>query len=370
MSRSSMPTLVPGPVSTMFGRYPSLFTSRDNDSWKLWVDAADRGYQDLKTLLVSSSRLSIRARALFILLAPTQGWCPFYWNDGGSPSYLGQSADWAVNLPADLLSIYAEIVCVFCVSLRGYDPSTGLSIGGVGSLGGARDRLNNHLLALLDSDDQPTRQLLIFEMYQLLDSQVYCGMDEASGYGPFERLLWAPGVEEPWKSTADQKMAGIVDSELAGWSKPRAAHEEALGQYMYIVQSASFGEQLPYSVELFARQISYICALGDRAGEHNFDGWRMSNMLSLLSGPEYLSLRRQLIRFVLRPMKTEFLQFRVYNMGTMNAALTILAEFGQDPVLGPRLTEAIAAGQAHMDKVAAAADRVAQANLTALAGLA
>jgi len=165
----------------------------------------------------------------------------------------------------------------------------------------------------------------IFPLFSLLDISTYSNMEDASGYNPFQNLLYSK-VDEKWKRRADSKMRQIINDELAGRTKPREEWENAMRCYAYIIKLQLYSEDLPYAVDLFADQIQFLVSK-EHYGNKLIDDWKVARIFQVLSADIYKEVRYRVARFVVSGNKDEF---KVWNEEALQGAKMMLCEFGQD----------------------------------------
>lgn len=201
------------------------------------------------------------------------------------------------------------------------------------------------LLVLVTETEEKER---LFNHFSLNDARVYCDVDEASGYNPFEELLRS-SVEELYKKRADEKMRSIVTAEIRGEAVPRAEHEEALGCYAGIIQRFLYKkDNLPYSIELFSDQINFIVSLQNIGNKQLINPWNAGALFDLLKEKRFCELRHHIAKFVIFRSGDKF---RIYNPETMATAEKMLAEFGgEDYGLRIELERIIAHGKKRIAK--------------------
>lgn len=321
------------------------FPTKEDTIWKQWVDfKGERGDGDLVGLLSSSVRDSFKKRALFLLLVPSAELNPIYWK-----GEVGKFHKWSgflkslKSLSPDLLNYATELITKFCVTLGPVhcDRPTNIVSGGDGikifmqvpdKFHAALSFYNSCLLTLLGA--LPVKQgEEVFPLFRLLDISVYDNMEDCSGYGPLQSLLSAKWVNEIFKIKADDEMRKIIQNEISGKAKPRAEWEGALRCYAEVIQN-QINSELSYSVDLFARQISFIidnCQPGDQL----IKDWKIVKIFSILSDDGYKDLRYKIAKSVVLGGQRGF---SIYNEETVQAADMILTEFGhQDPALASKL---------------------------------
>ena len=168
-------------------------------------------------------------------------------------------------------------------------------------------------------------------------------MEDASGYNPFNSLLYVKNIDEKWKRMADMAMRKIIQDEVAGKTKPREDWERALHCYARIIQAQLYCK-LKYSRELFADQMQFLVD-DQHFGNHLIDNYHVGRIFSILSGSEYKELRHRIARFVVMDDKEEFSRFFVYSKGTSEAANQMMTEFGDsDSELADKLKKLIKEG--------------------------
>lgn len=254
-----MLVLIPRPLAVFLERWQTrLFPSTDDLVWQEWLDAKPRGYRDVLELLGSDIRLSLRGRALLLLLVPTFSWVPFTWRsvDREDTSFLWLGGVALESLPSELLASATELISAATIALRetpvAFDHSDG-------ALEVCADYLHQLLVLLPEQEAEA-----VFALWSPNDSDCWWSPDSASGYKPLERLLRDERMPVIWKEQADARMRAIIEAEVAGMQMPRASHEEAVHRYACIVSSAIFLGKLPYPKSLLANQLTFLLGLARR----------------------------------------------------------------------------------------------------------
>ena len=327
------------------------FPSKEDITWKKWVDFKSRETRDLVGLLSQAVNDSFKKRALFLLTVPSAAVNPIYWKGDIGKFYHG--SDILDKLTPDLLNYAAELITQFVIALRPMhcDRPKHLVSGGGGitmymsipdKYHDALRFYNNCILNFLVKLPAEQGEKL-FPLFSLNDISTFWNMDDASGYNPFQHLLYIKELDEKWKRVADLAMRKIVQDEVAGKTKPREEHEDALRCYARIVQMQLYGE-LTYSVKLFGEQVQ--CLMDNRNPDaHLIDNWHVIRIFKLLSDDSYKELRHQLARFVVLENTGEFSKFSIYSSETAEAANQMLEEFGDDQELVEKVKILIEEGE-------------------------
>lgn len=286
--------------------------------WEKWLVLKDQSEDDLQELITGDFKLSIKARALLILLVPELKLLPFAWKQGDNDSgnCFGSGLPDLRSLPKDVIERAARLVCAIMEAIR-QEPKT---------VSDRREALSYYSYYLLQFMSLLPDGGWIMNYYPLNDPEPFCDESEASGYNPLRNLLGNKDIPEVYKRIADLKMRKIIEGELSGELKPRRDYEDALNCYVAHINLLAYGFSLPYSVSLLAEQIDYIISLPAAVGRRLFSSHNVDPILTLLSRPEYRELRYRFIYFVAFQNGERFC---VYDEKTLKAAEKVIAEFGE-----------------------------------------
>lgn len=321
------------------------FPVGDDKIWKQWVDYKRRETRDLIELLESDVRDSFKRRAIFLLLVPAAEFNPIYWTKEIGKFY--HSLNFLKTLTPDLLNYTTDLIVEFNEMLKPIHNDRPKHYfqggGGITILTSVPDKYHDALyfynkcimfLLTIISEEQCGR---IFPLLSLRDISTYWNMDSASGYNPFQNLLYSD-VDEKWKRQADDMMRQIIEDELSGKTKPREEWEDALHCYSYNIQLQLYGEKLPYSVELFADQIKFLVS-EEHYGRGNIDNWKIPKIFQILSNDVYKEIRHLVANFVVFNNESDF---KIWSEDTLQGAKMMLDEFGQnDQKLAKQIQSAI-----------------------------
>lgn len=309
------------------------FPSEDDKIWKQWVDYERRETKDLTNLLNSDIRDSLKKRIIFLLIVPSSEFNPIYWTEEVGKFY--HKFDFLKTLNPDLLSYVTDLIVEFYGMLMPmhFDKPKHYAEGGGGitvfwsvpdKYHDALYYYNNCILQLLTMlpEQQCNR---IFPLFSLRDISTYWNIDDASGYNPFQSLLYSD-VNEKWKKQADATMRQIIVDELSGKRKPREEWENALKCYTNIITLQLYSEKLPYSVDLFADQIQFLVS-EKKYGKQFIDEWNVAKILHILSADTYKEIRYKFVKFMAIGNKGEF---SIYSAETLQGAKMMLNELSQD----------------------------------------
>lgn len=307
----------------------------DDEVWKDWVDFKDRDekFADLIKLVESESvRDTLKSRAIFFLLLPRVEWSPLYWKSRGGNNnerLVCQRVDFLKRLTPDLQRYAAKLVCEFS-NIIAEETKDGIRIS----------TYRGHMLeliALLPDEDAES----VFACFPLNDSVALWCNEDASEYNPFRELLCHEGIDELWKRKADTEMRGIIFDEASRKSKFRKDWEKALSCYAGIVSlNLREGQNIPYSVDLFADQIAFVV---DQEGSRLIRDWDIIQIFNVLDGVKHRDILHRLSRSVAFRKKDPFC---VWNKETLLGANAMLKAFGEtDDELGLKLQEIIAKGR-------------------------
>lgn len=323
----------------------------DDKAWNAWVKFKPRDRADLNRLLNEDGvRDSIKARALFLLLAPEASLVPFHWGEQAEP-VVGKFTRAGANLSglsSGLQQYAAELIIQFVDLLRPmHNPipdSKCISAQGMAVYWQEPSRYhealsfyNARIPGLLGNLPEDMANAL-FERFSLYDVSTFWNMDEASGLGPFADLLRDPSVDERWKHKADTRVRQQILAEQRGEMQPRQEWEGALSCYVDMLRTMLYCERLDYPGDFFASQIAFLLSdeLGD-AKTHTLDDYLLPRLFRKLEGDSYRELRYRISRSV---VYREQNPFTVYSDETVVAAHQMLAEFGEeDAELRQRLSD-------------------------------
>lgn len=330
------------------------FPTGDDKVWKQWVDYKRRETRDLVELLTSDVRDSFKKRAIFLLLVPSEDFNPIYWTEKVGKFY--QSLDFLKTLSSDLLGYTTGFIIEFSTMLKPMhcDKPKNYSQGGDGitifmsipdKYHDALSFYNRCILLLLTL--LPERQCeRIFPLFSLRDISTYCGMEDASGYSPFQNLLYS-NADEKWKRKADMMMQIIIQEEVSEKTKPREEWENALKCYAYTIGLQLYSDKLHYGADLLADQVQFLVAK-EHYGQDLIDTWKVPRIFQLLSADIWKEIRYRVARFVIFGNKSEFC---VWDDDTLQAAKVMLEEFGQDDQeLAERIQAAIEEGKKRLNE--------------------
>jgi len=325
------------------------FPKEEDKVWKKWVDYKRREKRDLVDLLSTEVKDGFKKRALFLLIVPSADFNPVYWKEEVG---MFNRSDFLKNLSPELLNCAVELVIEFCKALSPLhdDRTKYITEGGPGititvpvpdKYHDALYFYNDCILTLLSLVFLPEQAEKIFPLFSLRDISTYEGMEEVSGYHPFQKLLYSKEISESWKKAADDAMREVVLNELNGKTKPREKWEEAWEWYANIINSQLYGGKPTYSLKLLADQINFLLC-HRRSNKKLVNAHNVLKMFKLFSNERCKYLRHQVSRFVVLESKDRFESFFVYDEETLQAANQMLEEFGDsDPELAKKVRSLI-----------------------------
>lgn len=320
------------------------FPNSDDKVWKQWVDLKKREPKDLVELLSLEVRDTLKRRAVFLLLVPSAEYSGIYWN--GKVGNFGYETNFLKTLNSNLLIYATQLIIDFYSMLmpkHNYNPMH-YKEGGSGftmyisvpdKYHDALFFYNNCILLLLTMVPEEQGKH-IFSLFSLIDISTYWNMEEESGYNPFYNLL-SSNVAEKWKKLADSKMKQIIANELTGNTKPREEWENALECYDYIIRLQLLGENLPYSVELFADQIRFLVS-EEHYGKDIIHSSQVCKIYQILSADIYKDIRYRVAKFIIFGKKEEY---SIWSEEILQGANMMLDEFSQDNELSGTIKLAI-----------------------------
>ena len=244
-------------IAGFLNRWKHLLQYRsDNSVWNDWAEYVRHDYQKLVALVKDKEvRLSLRARALALLLSPTEIQLPIKWN--GSYHELDNIDDVAFSgSPAEIQAMAIDLVCSSAeeaLSMQKRDNEKASEI---------LFRTNSiaiQLLPLLPVESTEARS--VFGIIFLNDPSPFCGIDDASGYNPFRRLINTENMPEVWITEADNTMRQIIQEEAEGKRKPRKEWEDAYICYNNHISLDLYSEKWQGD-SLFANRLEFLLGLG------------------------------------------------------------------------------------------------------------
>jgi hypothetical protein len=352
-------------VAFMHGR-PRYFRSSDDRKWAEWLGASGRSRRDLVSILGNTTVPQWqKARALMVLLSPQTEWLPILWT--GGTNTLVKDADWLSEVPDSMVRLCADMVRCFMDLVR-------KSYGQMGGEAGDRQGttrlgiLNDYIPHLLPRM-KPKPGLQLLRYYELLHPMVAAEGNLPTGYWPFIRLMSNADMPVAYQEQADAVMRLVVSSERLGLTTPRTTPESALYWYHKMLLIVS-QDRPAYPHQLFASQLEFLVSESSDRADFNFPWQTVERLLVLLGGqvppgaseldtmlaewigPGHLGLRRQLIRYVLRPCKDR-MRFQLDTPESVLLAIRMSQELGQEePALTNRLTELITEARQPQGQVA------------------
>jgi hypothetical protein len=136
----------------------------------------------------------------------------------------------------------------------------------------------------------------LYKHLSLRDVMMFWSPDDASGYNRWEAMIHTRRISDAWKRRLDGDMRAIVMREVDGTAVPRATHEDAFRWYIHILSSVTFGNQLPYSTELYADQVTFALSVAAKRNASVFEGSYLRKALRRhLAADAYADLRQRLI---------------------------------------------------------------------------
>jgi hypothetical protein len=307
---------------------PPQLLAQDS-TWDEWLEMNPpwkRVCRDLVELLRIDVSNNFKARAIVILLAPALKFSPFEWNseDELDRNYLGNDRIDCTSLPQQLQLFIAQLLLVNVDAVI----STGFNEKLYDTLF-AYNRGILQMLAILPEDEPLAGEL--FKRYFLNDPVAFSGMEDSSGYNPFQELMGCDNISEKYKWLADRKMQEIVRAEEEGWAAPRHHWENALKCYVCILGSNLFKKVFPYGVELFAEQVTFVLSLPNIKNRALFECHHLGKMFDILSDDSYKHLRHCIARYVvLENDDVSHGMFRVSSDEAREVSRRILEEFGTE----------------------------------------
>ena len=326
------------------------FPTEEDMKWKSWVDFKSRETRDLVNLLSQKVNDIFKKRALFLLFVPSATVNPLYWKGDIGKFYHG--LDILDKLTPDLLSYAAELVMQFVTALSPVhcDRPRNVAEGGGGIMiymsipdkyHDALSFYNRCILKLLAK--LPAEQAeKIFPLYSLNDISTFWNMDTASGYNPFQNLMYSDDINEKWKRLADGKMRDIVRAEIEGKVKPREEHEDALRCYSSFIQRQFYGSHYPK--KLLVEQVQFLVE-NLQPNTHLINCFNVINFFDLLYADSQKELRHKIARYTVMENMEKYGRFHVYDTRTRRAAEQMLEEFADDQELAEKVRELIAEGE-------------------------
>lgn len=328
------------------------FPMNDDIAWQQWVDYKERNSNDLTELLKLDVKTEFKKRAIFLLLVPLFEINPIYWTNNPCVGKFYHSSDFLQDLSEDLLSFAAELITNFYLSLKQVhkDQPNCYAEGGKSITifvivpSEYHDALYfyNDCLLILMSRLPAEKAEEILNIYSFNDITTYSGMEEASGYNPFRKLIHSEKIDENLKEKVDKIMRRIIEDELAGKTFPREDWENALSCYANIVSLPLYSEKPYYGLDLWASQYEFLIQ-EDFYRYRLIDYWMLWRICKIFSGEKFAELRFNLIRFLVFGNEKEF---SLYETKNVEAAKMLIAEIGQrEQKLTDELKAAIESGE-------------------------
>jgi len=325
---------------------------RHNTAWRGWLDLKNQELRDLCSILTDDHFADAhKGRALSILIAPNSSLLPFDWEDGhdslrDDTSMLDNFDFSKLNnsLKQFLFRLLPICMRVAQAANMERDRETMATMFFYRTL---YPRLVIFALSVLNEKDPLATEL--FELWQPLDPVVFRNMDDASGYDHVSRMLRAK-IPITWKWKTHERMKRIILAELSGEAKPRAEHEEARSCYLEVIQLGFYSKDgFPYETELFATQVEFLIGEGCLPGKRGFRDYHAQQILHLLAGDEYLTLRRRYVRNAILGDHGKHESFGIYDQEQLQTAQSMLDEAEEgDKELRTKLLNLIEKGRARI----------------------
>lgn len=255
--------------------------------WAEWLKKVEGDYQALVKFLVDEKvSEGFRARALMMLLSPKMTTCGL----AQVPQHLfgdKQSGckpfDFA-TLPEKLQRLSWQLILLGTKLSFKKSPERDIGMYQV---------LIQQALAVLEEGNEIAEGM--FALYPLNDPIPYGGMEESSGYNPFQSFLMS-SAKESWKVRLDEKMRLVVLEECQGLRVPREKHEAALECYALLLRFFFDSKRSRYSRTFLASQIEFVLCQSEKFKRGVYWDYHFPKMISKFSGSEYKELRRKIAR--------------------------------------------------------------------------
>lgn len=286
-----------------FGLTEPVFIEQEQ-TWKEWCDLQrNPNGRNLLECLKSDFNDVFKARALCILLAPDDGYAPFYWPESTkSISTLwgeiqsGEFSEKLLSFATDLALRSLEVV-----RNKNQDLSQSYACFLI------------HLLEYLRQEDlvwSVLRALPVCDFVRpVLDPW---DLDGSPSVLKLFWLLMSAKIPEAWKRTQDEKVRKLIREEMSDPKNLKLAGNDAYPSYMEGVKLDLYGKSPSYSTELFASQVDFILGF-ETPGHRRFGAHTLVKFFERLSGHEYLSVRRRLVRDTIMMDRGQLGQFVVTN---------------------------------------------------------
>ncbi len=316
-------------VSAMFE------SSRSDDKvWDQWLNLNRESSGGLSGLIASNVREAFKARAIAISLSPAIQYMPFEWNERpvfGNYLSLWETIDFS-DLSPRLRYLALKLIEVNVEEILN-DSSDEFRASLV-----YYNRIIIKTLTFLPEDDPGAFKL--FQYYQLNDPVSFWGIEESSGYNPFLIIICSQ-VSEKWKAAADGRMREIIELEEKGYLESRCEWERALKCYVSHIQIGACIGRIPYNLDLFASQLTFMLDKDTEGTSISFDRWHVRSILTLLRDDKYHEICRRFARHTVFSGR-----FEVICDATMISAEQMLSLFGEkDKELRDHLNRLIVEGK-------------------------
>lgn len=226
-------------------------TAHDQDAWQAWLGAKTRRWNEVVELIEDETAAKcVRVRALAAALLWDEKYDPF---DGRrQTAFSGSLYDCAERLdhvPLDLASA-AAIIVGFCLEA--------LDAGAPEREPYIRERYNRRIPVLLSQALDPGLDERLYRLFHFRDDQPPSqGMEETTGYGPFETAFMSAEVLDDVKRRLDAEMRRRIAREHAGVTFPRAWYEA--GDRWYILTAFSLmTDDGPVPRDLFEEMLGFV----------------------------------------------------------------------------------------------------------------
>ncbi|MFA5831024.1 MAG: hypothetical protein WC878_04315 [Candidatus Paceibacterota bacterium] len=312
----------------IFGLTPDQY-QQQNEVWSRWLDSYS-GSRDLDNLLTSDAGDAYKARAIAILLAPSDNHVPFECREKNYLTYddvskilvtIGEN-----NKLKEFLHRLIELNLETVAKLNdNYRSKKVKSI--------YNRYIVNVLESLGDTDLVASRRLFSLFKYSAHDTDCD-GEKQTEYFGPLAVLL-SSRAPEMFKFISDtEARKSLVNNEgndvREDWGRSYREYRENIRQYLY-------DETLPFSAELFSEQIKFLIENQPKHIRRTGLGWfwmskDLFHTVRFLDGETYATVRREFVEHMLfhNGKEDDLSYFHIYSKEDYEVAEYLLGLFTDD----------------------------------------
>ncbi len=317
------------------------FTPETEALWVEWCKAKIRETGDLIDLLRDAkTRMAYRARALMILLSLEYRWMPIkvYWQ----PLYPKESYYWSrldfSELPRELLPLARALTLYWAQDLADREDTAHTEPRWKQDLS---CQIYQLMILCPIEEVEP-----LWPYYELNDATPFSGIDDQSGYRPWQAIMFNHKIPYHWKVKADTAMRVIVQRELDGKAQPRVEWEDAYKCYQGAIDFRMFPtiprEPPYYNTNLLASQIDFLLAAPRAAQRAVIWSLHLDGALRVFREDRFRELRRKIANNALHNTSDPL---RIRSSRDLRLALQMQRDFDSTESMYTDLAAAIAEGQ-------------------------